>query len=398
MYEGQTIGVVVPAYNEEGFVGEVIDTMPSFVDRVYAVDDASTDDTWTEIREHARRVNERTVESATTETGVELSPRVIPIRHEQNRGAGGTVKTGYDRALSDGIDVTAVMDGDGQMDPDDLERIVAPVAEGEVTYAKGDRLRFRENRAEMSRWRLFGNVLLTMLTRISSGYWDLSDPQNGYTAISREGLRRVPLERLYERYGFLNDMLVSLNINDEPIADVSHSAVYGEERSDIAYSTFVPGLSWLLARNFLRRLTTSYLVRGFHPLVACYLFGTIVVLVGLLGGVQSLLRPTVDSFLGGMLSFTVLTLGGLFLVLGTWFDVKQNEGLVERRRHLPDRDRRSDPERLRATSPPVEIVGDGGDERRPGDHRPDEHCPRDGRGLGSDAEREHSQANRKRDT
>jgi len=327
MYDGNTVGVVVPAYDEAGHVGEVIETMPRYVDRIYAIDDASTDGTWEEIREHARRRNGRsTTRNGTGEKGEET--RVVPIRHERNRGAGAAVKTGYARALDDGIDVVAVMDGDGQMDPAHLERVIEPVAAGEVTYAKGNRLRSSRDYASMSRWRLFGNLLLTMLTRVSSGYWELSDPQNGFTAISNEGLRIVRFDRLYDRYGFLNDLLFALNVNRQPIADVAHPARYGDERSTIRYSTFVPRLSALIARNFLKRIGRSYVLRRFHPLAACYALGTVVLLAGVAAGGYSLSSAAVDTFLGGMVSFVVATLGVTLVLFGTWFDVEENEGLV----------------------------------------------------------------------
>ncbi|MGM0684021.1 MAG: glycosyltransferase [Halobacteriota archaeon] len=327
MYDGQTVGVVVPAYNEAGHVGGVIETMPSYVDRVYAVDDASSDETWTEIREHAKRRNDPSA-TRNGSGGTEERTVVVPIKHKRNRGAGGAVKTGYARALKDDMDVVAVMDGDGQMDPAHLERVIEPVAAGEVTYAKGNRLRSRRDYATMSRWRLFGNMLLTMLTRVSSGYWEVSDPQNGFTAISSEGLRIVRFDRLYDRYGFLNDILFVLNVNRQPIADVAHPARYGDERSTIRYSSFIPRLSALIARNFLTRIAQSYVLRRFHPLAACYAFGAVVLLTGVVGGGYSLLNAGVDTFLGGMASLSVATLGLLLLLFGTWLDVEENEGLV----------------------------------------------------------------------
>lgn len=328
MYDGETVGVVVPAYNEAGHVGGVIETIPSYVDRIYAVDDASTDETWPEIREHARRRNERAATRNGAGGTAEETTSVVPIRHERNRGAGAAVKTGYARALDDGIDVVAVMDGDGQMDPAHLERVIEPVAAGEVTYAKGNRLRASRDYASMSRWRLFGNLLLTMLTRVSSGYWELSDPQNGFTAISNEGLQIVRFDRLYDRYGFLNDLLFALNVNRQPIADVAHPARYGDERSTIRYSTFVPRLSALIARNFLKRIGRSYVLRRFHPLAACYALGAVVLLAGVAAGGYSLWSAGVDTFLGGMTSFVVATLGLLLVLFGTWLDVVENEGLV----------------------------------------------------------------------
>ena len=379
MYEGHSVGVVVPAYNEEGLVGSVIETMPPFVDRIYVVDDASTDGTWEEITAAARRINDledeasdrareeseeyaRQVRERTTERPVadggdgESAQRVVPVRHEHNRGAGAAVKTGYSLALADGIDVTAVMDGDGQMDPDELDRIIEPVVSGEATYAKGNRLHSREDRREMSNWRLFGNALLTMLTRVASGYWELSDPQNGYTAISNDGLQKVPFENLYEEYGFLNHLLVALNIREEPIADVAHPAVYGDETSTIRYSRFVPGLSMLLARSFIDRMTQSYLVRRFHPVVACYLLGAVVLLVGGTGGLYAALSSSVDAFLGGMVSFLVFAFGGLLLVLGCWFDVKENEGLVHRHGYSTLREGREELRRPGSFAPAIDLV------------------------------------------
>jgi len=327
MYDGQAVGVVVPAYNEAGHIGEVIETMPAYVDRIYAIDDASSDGTWAEIREHARRRNERAM-ARDGPAGAANRTRVVPIRHEQNRGAGGAVKTGYARALEDGMDVIAVMDGDGQMDPAHLERVIEPVATGEVTYAKGNRLRSIRDCTTMSRWRLFGNLLLTMLTRVSSGYWELSDPQNGFTAISSEGLRGVDFDRLYDGYGFLNDLLFALNVNREPIADVSHPARYGDERSTIRYSTFIPRLSALIARNFATRVARNYVLRRFHPLAACYALGALATVVGVAGGGYSVLSAGVDAFVGGMASLSVATVGILLVLFGTWLDVVENEGLV----------------------------------------------------------------------
>lgn len=319
MYDGQTVGVVVPAYNEANHVGEVIETMPAYVDRIYAVDDASTDDTWSVIREHAARANR-----AANGDG----RRVVAIRHDRNRGAGAAVQTGYARALEDDIDVTAVMDGDGQMSPEHLERIIEPVASGAVTYAKGNRLGSRRDYEGMSRWRLFGNVLLTLLTRASSGYWDVSDPQNGFTAISKAGLRSIRFDRLYQGYGFLNHLLFALNVDGHAVADVSHPALYGDETSSIRYSSFVPRLSTLLARNFFERVTQSYVIRRFHPLVACYAVGAVVALVGAGGSVYSQASATVDAFLGGMVSLSVAAIGALLLIFGLWFDVSENRGLV----------------------------------------------------------------------
>ena len=319
MYEEHTVGVVVPAYDEEGFVGEVIETMPDFVDRIYAVDDCSTDGTWQEIRTAAERVNQRSDEAAAdgsgsvargsgsarsepsrgtesaraTEFPASAGPasgyepqRVVPIRHEENRGVGAAIKTGYRRAYEDGIDVVAVMAGDGQMDPDLLPAMLDPVVSGRADYAKGNRLLSGDYTEGMSGWRLFGNSLLTLLTKVSSGYWKMMDPQNGYTAISRRALDRIDLDAVFDDYGFANAMLVHCNVADLRVADVPTPAVYGDEESHNEYSTFVPQLSALLARGFGWRLQRKYLLRDFHPLAFLYGLGVL----GTVGGLYATAR------------------------------------------------------------------------------------------------------------
>jgi glycosyltransferase involved in cell wall biosynthesis len=255
VYDGCSVGVVVPGYNEEGLIGEVIDGVPPFVDALYVVDDHSTDGTWEEIK---RATSDAPADAVPTPDGGRNSAtRVVTFRHRRNRGRGGAVKTGYRAALSDGMDVVAVMDGDGQMDPEILDEIVDPVVGDEVDYVVGDRLGERTLRAEMPRFRLFGNLLLTLLTRVASGHWSVSDPQNGYTAISRRALAALDIDALYDDYGFLNDLLVRLNVHGFRVVNVPMCARYGEEESGIHYSTFIPKLSLLLCRLLLYRLVVS---------------------------------------------------------------------------------------------------------------------------------------------
>lgn len=269
MYDGDRVAVVVPAYNETQFVGEVITTIPDFVDIVIAVDDCSDDGTWQVIQAIAEggfeTATEREVTRVISDGGQGVvrekqatESRVIPVRHQTNTGRGGAVKTGYQIALNRDVDVVAVMDGDGQMDPENLEEIVSPVVEGEADYAKGNRLASREQWSEMPRWRLFGNVILTLLTKLASGYWWMRDPQNGYTAISTAALEQIDVQNLYDDYGFLNDVLIRLGAHDMRVTDVTMEAVYGDESSDIRYASFVPSLSLLLVTQFLWRLRVLY--------------------------------------------------------------------------------------------------------------------------------------------
>jgi glycosyltransferase involved in cell wall biosynthesis len=311
MYKGQVVAVVVPAYNESGLVGSVIETIPSFVDRVYVVDDCSTDDTWDEIRRHARRVNSRSVAATVVTDGGDFDERVVTLRNERNRGVGYCVTRGYRHALADGADVVAVMNGDGQMDPAVLDRIIDPVVSGAADYAKGNRLSRPDDYRDMSRWRRFGNRLLTLLTRVASGYWSVTDSQNGYTAISREALETIPLDDLYERYGFLNDLLVTLNVYGLRIADVPHSALYGNERSGIRYGSFVPTLSLLLLRDFVWRLKEMHLTSEFRLTPIFYAVGV----SGLLfGGLLSV--ATLPSLIVGGTTGTTGRVGLAGIVVG----------------------------------------------------------------------------------
>ena len=348
MYRDHTIGVVVPAYNEEGFVGDVIRGMPDFVDRIYVVDDCSTDGTWEEINAAATTDASAVVvdaEAAPTDRQVatdggatahlaeraavhERIARVVPIRHTENRGAGGAIKTGYLAALRDGMDVTATVDGDGQMDLDQCSRLLDPIVEGDADYAKGNRLLYKEYREEMPKFRFLGNAILTFLTKIASGYWKTMDPQNGYTAISYRALANAGVEDMYEYYGYCNDLLVKLNAKGMRVADVAMPAIYGEEESSIRYSTYIRRVSGMLLRNFLWRLKVRYLVLDFHPLALFYYFGATMATIGVAGAAWSLyVWFTVGSslFVRGSLSLMVFTMGSMFLMFAMLFDMQTNE-------------------------------------------------------------------------
>ncbi|KAB1191290.1 glycosyltransferase [Haloferax sp. MBLA0078] len=326
------MGVVVPAYNEERFVGTVIDTIPEFVDRTYVIDDHSTDGTWREITVHAARVNDsvdhrseaREPTQLTADGGELTAGRVVAIRHPTNRGRGASVKAGYQRALEDGMDIIVVMDGDGQMDPDILTTIIDPVVDGTADYAVGDRLAGPSYWHGMPPWRLFGNTLLSGLTRIASGYWHIRDPQNGYTAISASALAELDLDRLYDKYGFLNDVLVHLNVAEKRVATVPMYARYGDEESGIRYSSFVPGLSFLLLKDFVWRLRVKYLDKREYAPVLAYVIGVLSVLAGVVRfsrGVLEQSRPSgsVIRIFGG-----VLALGSAMLL-----DKRLNEHLQQ---------------------------------------------------------------------
>ncbi len=237
---GYKLGIVVPAYNEEELIGETLDGMPPGADRIYVVDDCSTDATCQVIKS----IN---------------NERICVLSHGQNRGVGAAITTGYKKALEDNIDIVIVMAGDNQMHAEHLPELLAPIIQNKADYTKGNRLCHLEYCRGMSGWRLFGNILLTGLTKIASGYWEIRDPQNGYTAITREALTRINLDRVYPRYGYCNDLLVKLNVAGCRVVDVPIPARYGKERSKIKYTKYINNVLLLLLRNFLWRLKVKCL-------------------------------------------------------------------------------------------------------------------------------------------
>jgi glycosyltransferase involved in cell wall biosynthesis len=312
MLEGKSVAVVVPAFDEERLVGDTISGIPAFVDKVYVVDDASRDGTG----------------DAAQHSG---DGRVVVVRHERNSGVGAAIVTGYRRAVADGIDVACVMAADNQMDPADLERIALPVARGEVDYAKANRLVSGEAWQVMPRMRYIGGAVLSLLTKIASGYWHVADSQSGYTAASREILEQLDLERVYPRYGFPNDMLVHLNVWNARVRDVPSRPVYGVgERSGLKIPRVVPRISWLLVKGFFWRMKEKYVIRDFHPLVFFYAFGFLMTVIGLgLGIAEVVLRIMGNAVSVGTVVLVALLLifGSQFTLFAMWFDMESNKDL-----------------------------------------------------------------------
>ena len=312
MLEGASVAVVVPARNEEALIEATLRGIPAFVDRVFVVDDASTDGT----SARARAVGDA---------------RVEVIERATRGGVGAAIVSGYKRAVEEEIAVTAVMAGDNQMDPADLETLVRPVARGELDYAKANRLITGEAWRLMPRSRYLGNAVLSLLTKIASGYWHIADFQSGYTAIARSMLRVLDLDRLYPGYGFPNDLLVHLNVWNARVRDFPSRPIYGiGERSGIRFRSVIPRMSWLIAKAFFWRLREKYVIRDFHPLVFFYALGLLMTGVGLvLGIVETVLR-----FLGNELTTPTVVLIALLLISGTqfilfamWFDMESNKEL-----------------------------------------------------------------------
>ncbi|MGZ4851581.1 MAG: glycosyltransferase family 2 protein [Halobacteriota archaeon] len=309
--ERYAIAVVVPAYNEELLIQETLQGMPEYVTSIYVVDDGSSDGTAEQI--------------------LALDdPRIVFIRHEMNKGVGASIITGYRLAHAGNADLIAVMGGDNQMDPEELPRLLVPVIEGDADYAKGNRLASRVYRKGMSRWRQFGNFVLTTLTKLASGYWDISDPQNGYTVISRKALGMLNLDMIYTYYGYCNDMLIKLSAAGLHTADVVMPARYGRERSSIRYGKYVRKVGPMLMRGFFWRLKTRYIVKQFRPIIVPYGAGIIALPLGVLISAGALvaqlahLQNVAQLALDGV---SLVVVGAILFGSGVIFEMRANPNL-----------------------------------------------------------------------
>jgi hypothetical protein len=244
---------------------------------------------------------------------------------------GAATVTGYRRALKDEIDVTCVMNADGQMDPEDLRTLVAAVAADECDYAKANRLFTAEAWKVIPKTRYLGNAFLSFMTKIASGYWHIADSQSGYTAMNLQTLRLLELDRLYTRYGFPNDVLVHLNVWSRRVRDYPSRPIYGVgERSDMRIRKVIPRISWLLFKGFFWRMKEKYVIRDFHPLVLFYSIGLFFFLLGAgLGIAYTVLRllghiiPAATAVL-----IALLVISGIqFLLFAMWFDMESNKDL-----------------------------------------------------------------------
>lgn len=362
MLKNKTIAVVVPAYNEEKQIGMVIETMPDFVDRIVIVNDKSTDNTAKIVEKyilgdksevtslnHIKKVvpnrynrAEIVAEEIINGEDCRYNPheifnkdpkhsRIILINHLKNGSVGTAIATGYKWCRDNNIDCTAVMGGDGQMDPAELEKICMPVVDGEVDYVKGNRLKHRSAGLVIPKIRFFGNSVLSLMTKIASGYWKVSDTQTGYTAISLNALNGIRIYDIYKTYGCPNDILVKLNIANFTVKEIPIKPVYevGEE-SKMKIFKVIPRISWLLFRLFWQRLYKKYLLRDFHPLFLLYHLSFLLLAINipyawvalrdLMGG------PKVST--NSLIAFMFLSISGFqSLFFAMWMDMMDNENL-----------------------------------------------------------------------
>lgn len=237
------VAVVIPAYKVTRHIGKVVSKIPAMVWRIYVIDDACPDG--------SGKFVEKNIDDE----------RVRVIYHAQNQGVGGAVMSGYQAAITDGAEVIVKVDGDGQMDPSLIPYFVEPILAGEADYTKGNRFYDLEEIRAMPPMRLFGNAVLSFMSKLSSGYWHLFDPTNGYTAIHADVVKHLPLGKISRRYFFETDILFRLNTIRAVVVDVPMDAKYGEEISNLNVSKILSEFLFKHTRNFFKRVFYNYYLR-----------------------------------------------------------------------------------------------------------------------------------------
>lgn len=308
MFRETRIHVVIPAYNVAGRIRDVIKGLPSCVDAVTIVDDCSTDDTPEAVR-------------------ASPDPRVTVIRHAINQGVGGAMISGFAEALRHGDAIIVKMDGDGQMDPAYLPRLLDPIIDGRCDYAKGNRFLFHRELDVMPKHRLAGNFVLTFLTKLASGYWNVFDPQNGYIAIHSAALRLLDLDRISKRYFFENDMLINLNVFNVRVMDVAMPARYGAERSSMGIARILCSFPVHLFRGYWYRFYQKHVLRDFSAVALFMLTGLPLLGFGVFFGgytwLQSYLQNRFASTGTVMLSVLPLIVGFELVLQALVLEIKE---------------------------------------------------------------------------
>jgi len=266
VYKGLSIAAVVPAYNESKLIGKTILTMPDLVDHIIVINDSSTDDTSAQ----ARAVGDN---------------RVVVIDHRVNTGVGGAIIDGHIRALELGADVNVVMAGDAQMDPAYLPDLLDPLCDQGYEFTKANRFYSATSYSGMPLVRMVGSILLSFATKAASGYWNLFDPQNGYTATRRSALHRLPLRRIALGYPFENDFLIWLNIANVRAKDVPIPALYGDAVSSMRIGRVIWPIGRLLFTGFWRRMLLKHVLQSFSAVALLFFTGLALFTLGVAVGV-----------------------------------------------------------------------------------------------------------------
>lgn len=289
------IAVVIPCYRSRNAVLSVLQNIPAMVSSIYCIDDACPEETGRHIEAHCTDI------------------RVKVLYHEANLGVGGAVITGYRQAIKDGADIIVKIDSDGQMDPALIPKFAGPIIAGAADYTKGNRFYSPATVKAMPTVRLLGNAALSFLTKLSSGYWQIFDPTNGFTAIHATVARLLPLERISADYFFESDMLFRLNTVRAVVMDIPHRAIYADETSNLKIKKIIPVFILRHLRNFMKRIVYNYFLRDFHAASLEWLLGPAMLVFSLIFGTTQWIA-SVDS--GESASAGTVMLAALPLIIG----------------------------------------------------------------------------------
>jgi glycosyltransferase involved in cell wall biosynthesis len=313
MYRDRRISLVIPAYNEEKLIKPTLENVPELIDRVYVVNDASPDNMVAVVEQIRAR-----------------DGRVELINHEKNLGVGQSIIDGYLESAREKFDIVVVIGGDHQMDLSEVTEFLDPIIDGEVDYTKGNRFLSGMGAFDrMPKLRLVGNMLISAMTKIASGYYKVVDVVDGYTAISRRAIESINWDKAWKGYGYPMNFLIQLNMKGFRIKDVPRTAIYleGERQSQIKGVRYALKVSPMLIRGFFWRIINKYAFRNFHPLVFFYLFGLILVPLGLLDGFYLIYKQIVGRGVSGpqaVLDALLLITGVQFLLFAMLFDMQES--------------------------------------------------------------------------
>lgn len=299
--ERALLAVVIPCYKVINTIETVVSTIGPEVGLIYIIDDACPEQSGKHIQEHCS------------------DPRIRVLFHASNQGVGGAVITGYRAAVEDGADIIVKIDGDGQMDATLIPYFVEPILSGEADYTKGNRFYEVSSALRIPLVRMLGNAALSFLTKLSSGYWNLFDPTNGYTAISAKIVPYLPLDKLARRYFFESDMLFRLNTLQAVVMDLPADAIYGDEVSNLKIAREVPVFAFSNLRNFFKRIAYNYFLRGFNYASLQLVLGLILTTFGVLFGVtQWVASHQMESFAsaGTVMVAGLTVMVGMQMLLG----------------------------------------------------------------------------------
>lgn len=306
MYKNKIIAVIIPCYNENQFIKNVIDSIPDYVDFIIPVDDCSTDDTYNILK-------------------IIQSNKIRVLQTDENSGVGGATKLGISEAIKLDADIIVKIDGDGQMPILTLPEFLDVITDDNYDYAKGNRFIDAISLKNMPKYRLFANIILTFFNKLGSGYWNIFDPQNGFLSIKAEKVKKFDFSKVHDHYFFENHMLLQANIYNLKVKDIAVETIYGKETSHINLWKVLFTFPILFTKMFIYRMYQKYILRDFSPIILFLVFGSCLFLFGFIFGaynwIQSIITNTYASTGTIMIATVCLILGFQLLLQAIVLDI-----------------------------------------------------------------------------